>query len=363
MFLNLSSLLTSANLTYSIVYDQLLTQFGSTYFIDTILTICPCINFIGLCLNLISIRVLFGENFKSIKQFAFMKVNLINSVGMNIILLPTFLIGRRFAFANDPYGPNYLYYIYAPFVNHFSVFSALIDVSILLDRTTLFTRKFDFIKKYSVRLVCSISFVYSLIIGLQLFYVYAPELLQAYLSETITIKFYFLSRNQFVQTQLGSILLYALSFFKDFAPMALVTTFNIISTVLLKRYLTQRSKKFKMDHLSKNISQLKTKSAMNESVSLQQSNFTAPNTQVDESKPQTSRNVESNNRKPKVSRTDRSATMMAIVFSLMTIVERTFVLLTTFFSAISEVLIAYHGGALLTLINSIRHSLNFLILY
>jgi hypothetical protein len=373
MFLNLSSLMTSANLTYSNVYDQLLTQFGSTYFTDTIFMVSPCINFIGLWLNLISIRVLFGENFKSIRQFAFMKVNLINSAVINILMLPVFLIGKRFAFANDPYGPYYLYYLYAPFLSQCSVFSALIDVSILLDRITLFTRKLDFIKKYSVRFMCLILFTYTLFIGLSHFVFIKPDLLEAYLSETSTIKFYFVNRSQFVESQLGSILLYVMSFFKDFVSAALVTSFSFISTVLFKRYLTQRSKKFKIDPSSRNISQLKTKRDVNESASLQQSKAIVPsdlakanassNTQVDESKPQSSRNATSNNQKPKISRADRSATLMAIVFSLITIVERTFALLSAVLTSISEVLIAYNLAALLTLIYSMRHSFNFLILY
>jgi hypothetical protein len=122
MFLNLSSLLTNANLTPSMVYNQLLVQLGSTYITDTLFLISSCINLIGLCLNLLSIRVLFDEKFKSsIKLFGYMKVYLVNSISICIMLLPAFLISRRFWFANEPYGTMYSCYIYAPLVTACSV--------------------------------------------------------------------------------------------------------------------------------------------------------------------------------------------------------------------------------------------------
>jgi hypothetical protein len=378
MFLNLSSSLTNFNLTISIIYEQLLVKLGSTYFIDTIYLICSFIMCIGFCLNLIGLRVLFNEKFKSIKLFNFMKVYLVNSALICFIMLPVFLLGRRFAFANEPYGTVYACYIYAPLVNVCYVFSALIDVAISMDRITLFTRMFDFTKKYSMRWTCLISLAYSLISGLMFIFLYYPGTLVAYLSETVTLKFYFLSPTGVLAGQFGSFLLFLMLLLKDILPVALVITFNIISTVLLKRYLTHRSKRFHMSALNnknnKSQTQATTKSATNESNSLQQFNGlahisvkenNASNSHANEfkSKPQTSKNATSNSRKTKISRADRSATVMTILISFMSIIERLLVIGLNICLTLSQPMIAYHLGGFLTLVCTIRHTANFLLLY
>jgi hypothetical protein len=203
MFLNLSSLLTKANFTYSIVYEQLLVQLGSTYLIDTIYSISSCVSFVGLCLNLITIRVLLGEQFKTKKLFDYMRVYLINSATISFLMLPAFLLGRRFAFANAPYGTLYACYIYGPLVTVCYAFSALLDIAIVSDRLTLFTKKFDFVKKYSVRSVCAVSFGYSLLVGLMFYAFYYPGTLVAYLSETNKWRFYFLKPTQLLKSPYG----------------------------------------------------------------------------------------------------------------------------------------------------------------
>jgi hypothetical protein len=267
MFLNLSSLLTNDNLSYSIVYKQLLAQFGSTYFTEVLFVLTTFISIIGLCLNLITIGVLFGEKFKSKKLFDYIKFYVINSTAICIISLPGLLMGKQFVFTNQPYGPYFLCYIYGPLLDAFYVFSSLIDVAILLDRIALFTRRFDFAKNYSVRSVSALSYACGLLIGIQFLLTYYPEALVTYLSQTVTVRFYFVNSTQFITSQIGTILLYIKLFIKDIVTVALVATFNIISIALLRRYLKQRSKLLKIDNLNtKNNTLAINKSATDESL-------------------------------------------------------------------------------------------------
>jgi hypothetical protein len=360
MLLNLSS--SMANLTYPMLYDGLLKQFGSTYFIDIVFLVSSCLSIIGLCLNLVSVRVLLGERFKSKKLFYFMRVYLINSTIVCVMLLPAFLLGKRIAFAHEPYGTYYICYIYSPLMTG-CVFSSLIDMAIVLDRITVFTEKFDFVKKYSTRVISIISFVISLIIG-PLYYPTAyPDSLVIYLNETISLRFYFTKPSQFAESSFGSTMIYLILFLKDIVGFVLLSTLNIASIVLLKRYLIHKSKMFNMTHLNKRITQQKSKSKfLHQPRSCYK--IDVSNRPTDKSKPQTtSRNmIMLNNRRPiKISRTDRSATIMAIGLSLMSMIEHALIIATAFFFAISQTMIAFHFGTLLTLTYSIRHSSNFFI--
>jgi hypothetical protein len=305
-----------------------------------------------------------------------MKVYIINSTIICLLLLPSFLHSRRFVFANEPYGTVFACYVYRPLVNVFYVFTALIDVAILLDRITLFTRKFDFAKSISLRLVCSISLICGLLIGGQFYAFGYPETLVAYLSQTVTFKFYFVKSTQFVESLVGSILYYIVLFIKDVLTAALVTTFNVISMILFKQYLTLRSKRFSIGHLNNNNAQLRKNKSVHfncTSLSLPQSNannstykkMNAPIklTQMDEPLPTTSIKATSLNKKPKISRTDRSTTMMAIILSLISIVEHSLAIFANIFILSSQPLLAVHFAASLALFISIRHSLNLFILY
>jgi hypothetical protein len=243
--------MTRSNVSFAILYEQLLTRLGFIYFVDIIFLTSSCISFIDLCLDLVSICILFNKKFKSIKLFDYMKVYVINSTVVCILSLPAFLISRRFAFANEfAYGTIFVCYIYGPLVNTCYVLSALIDVAVLLDRITLFTRKFDFVNRYSLRLVCSTSLICGLLIGGQFYIFYYPETLEVYLSPTLTLKFFYTNATKFADGLFGSILFYIVLFLKDILTTALVTKFNIISIVLFKRYLTQRSKLFNVDNLN-----------------------------------------------------------------------------------------------------------------
>jgi hypothetical protein len=370
MFLNLSEFMTKANLTYSILYNQLLTQIGSTYLTDINFSLAACVGFIGLFFNLMSIRVLFGGKFKSIRLFDYLKVNLINSTAVCIISTPLFIMSKRFMFTSEIYGTFYLAYIYGPILEILDVISSLIDVAILLDRITLFTRKFDFFKRLSFRTICIIALVCALLIGLQFYHSYYPEKLEAYLSENTTLRFYFLSTSSFAQTQLGSIKLGIVLFLKDVVTVTLISTFNIISVVLLRRYIAKRAKNLNLTNLNKKIDEKSTKN-LNVLPVPQQSNSLVSvsakldtlKTQLPKSKPQTSRYIAPLNQKQKISSADRSSTQMAIVLSLLSIFEHTIVIVTNFLLLTGNINIGYITGSFTTLNISIRHSCNFLILY
>jgi hypothetical protein len=373
----MSSLILNQNFTYSMVNELLLVQLGSTYLIDSIYLSSSCVNVFGIILNIMGIGVLFNNKFKSIKLFDLMRIYLIYNTAICISLVPAFLIGRRFAFANEPYGSYYIYCIYAPIVYTCSVSSALIDVAILLDRITLFTRKFDLIKKISVRSICLISFIFGLLIATPYYAFFHRQIIEAYLSETVTLKFFVVRRTAFLETQFGLILYLTFLFLKDVVTVALVAAFNIVSIVLFKSYLAQRAVKFKMNYLNNknnNTSKFhKQSDTIENNNSLQQTNSLVsafakvsasnnmPETDV---KPQTSSNVTTQlNRKRKITNADKSATLMAIVLSLFSIFEHSLTILLNIFSISGLNSLTLQTGAILTLVVSINNSINFFVFY
>jgi hypothetical protein len=179
MFLNFSSLLTYTNITYSEIYENLLVQLGSTYFTDTCFSLASLISLFGICFNLFGIRILFNEEFNSARLFGYMKVYLITSAIMCTLILPMFTLARRFIFAEKIYGPFYGSYIYGPLANLFYMFSSLIDIAITLDRISLFTRKLNFIKKYSLISICVASLICCALVNVPFYFIYCPDELNA----------------------------------------------------------------------------------------------------------------------------------------------------------------------------------------
>jgi hypothetical protein len=100
-------------LSYSAIYDFFAWQFGSTQFIDIIYLVVSSLAPIGLCLNLIGIRILFNRSFKNAKIYDYMKVYMIISSVSCMSLIPAFVFARRFFYGHEIYGTFYALYLFS----------------------------------------------------------------------------------------------------------------------------------------------------------------------------------------------------------------------------------------------------------
>jgi hypothetical protein len=380
MILNLSSALVNSSINYSSIYEKMLLQLGSTYFTDISFLIASFVCLIGIGFNLMGIRVLFNGEFNSIRLFDYMKVYLINSAIMCALLLPSFTIAKRFVFADKIYGSFYGCFIYGPLINGCYTFSSIIDITITLDRISIFTKKFDFVKKCSLTSICVMSIVCCVLINVPFYFIYYPDSFEVYLNETLLFNIYYMRPTQFAESKHGSILRYILFLLRDVVPVLFLISLNAISIYLFKRYIMHRSKLFSIrDVDNKTSNQLRNKSGANENTHPSQSleaaaaaaaratiatcEMRALNLKQGSTQQGESNRGSRNNSKKCFTRADRSATWMAIVLSIMSIIKHSLVILTNIFVGLSEYIIGYQFSALVMIAFTISFLLKFFVFY
>jgi hypothetical protein len=190
-------------------------------------------------------------------------------------------------------------------------------------------------KKYSARSICIALFAYSVLINAPYYFLNYPAMMKVYLNETTTLSYYFASKTQFTETIFGSIVQYSQFFLREILSLILVLTFNVI--VLLKRYLVHRSKVFNMTRNS-NKTTVQSKQIAANSVSNSQSIDTKiaskrlndANTQENQTRRDLGAST-SVNSSMKISRADRSATLMAIILSIFSVIEHSWIILIHIF--------------------------------
>jgi uncharacterized membrane protein len=154
-YLNLTT--TNENITLAQLYERLLLRLGSTYFTDIVFLIASIISLIGVLLNLLSMWIIMRESqfrTKTTKFFYYIKVYLTISIVACLVIMPVYNIAKRFKFTNELFASYYICYFSSPLINACYMLSSLIDVATMLDRISLFTRKFDFVvKRYSISFI------------------------------------------------------------------------------------------------------------------------------------------------------------------------------------------------------------------
>jgi hypothetical protein len=372
MFLNSSSTIINSNSTYSIIYENLLFHLGSTYFTDVSFLIVPFISLIGIGLNVMAVRILFtNREFDSTRLYDYMKVYLINSIIVCALKLPIFLFARRFLFCDKIYASFYGCYIYGPLVNGCSMFSSLMDITITLERLSLFNKKFDFIKKYSLIIICVASIASCVLINGPVYLFYRPDVFSVYINETFELKIYYIKTTQFAESKLGSILLLSLLIFRDIIVILFLITLNIMSMLTFKRFLARKSSLFnnkRSNQNTNNIIAMRPRNKNEESTPLDETRAIRMLTLNTTNRCSTKRDYDDDediyfNVKIRFNRAERSNSLMVMTMTTMSILEHLFEIITNIFFILSNFTIAYHLGALFTLTFSIKYSLNFPILF
>jgi hypothetical protein len=212
---------------------------GSTLIGDIIdLFINPIVCLFGLISNLIAFRLLFSEQFKSIKLYNYLKVYLINSALLCLTIIGFLANSRRFLYLNSYASNFYVIHIGLTIVSTCYFYAGVLDILIILDRIFLITNKNGILSYLSTFKLCSILFLACLIINFPQFFIYEVVGIPINLSVSEARMFYFFMPNQFGRSSVGTILMYIVGFFRDFFTLASQIVLNIVSLYFLKRHLS-----------------------------------------------------------------------------------------------------------------------------
>jgi hypothetical protein len=223
-------------------YEVWLDLMGFTKLIDGMYTfVQPSIAVCGFLMNLISFRVLFGLQFKSIRLFKYLKVYILNSMAVCFISMFIFLSTMRYINFNSYLSIGYTVYIYVIIVNTGYFYGCLLDILIILEQILTLKNKINIVNKYSPFGFCLMAFLLCLLINLPYFFVFKPASLSVNLSESVSQIFYFVGQNEFSKSAIGKILILAVYLIRDFVTLAFEIILNLMSMVMLRKHLTKKS--------------------------------------------------------------------------------------------------------------------------
>jgi hypothetical protein len=319
-------------------FEFWLSVFGSTVYVDAInLFLVPLIGAIGLVLNLIGLRILFYQNFKSIKLFAYLKVYLINSAFICLISIGNMQDSKRFVDFNSYFSINYIIYVYVLLGNTSYFYGCVLDIIIILEQIFIIKNKANFLKNSSPYKYCLLALVSCIVVNFPYYFAYRPSSLTVSLNATWTYTFYFTDYSDFAKSQLGVIALYVVYSLRDFLTLSLQILCNIILIIFFKRHLAKKSKLVK---------RLET------SMESKKGNFSTSTFNIGNK--MNTRNLSN--------KTDSKATLMVITISIFSILEHSSLLLVLIYFQAD-----FQTGFILRFLPNIfvplKHASNFFILF
>jgi hypothetical protein len=233
--------MSTTNITYFSI-EYWLEKAGSTMLTDLINLLSTPISFVGFILNLISLKILFHGNFKSIKLFTYFKEYSANSALICFVSLGLFLLTTKFINFNSYYSMFYFTHIYLPIVTTGYFYGCILDIVIILEHIFILKNKRNLLGKYKPFRTCAILFVICFIINFPFFLAFRPEIKQVFISPNETFNLYFLASTDFGNSVGGKIVLFAVYILRDLITLLLEATLNIITIVLFKKYILNKSK-------------------------------------------------------------------------------------------------------------------------
>jgi hypothetical protein len=230
---------------YYLSEDQWLTAFGSTWILDTF----NCYPYIvaailGFVLNSFSLAVFQDAEF-NIALYKYLSVYCLNN--MLICLFGSgnvfFSIKRILPWTNSYYPNAFTNYFYLPVASILNFFGSMVDIFILLDRIGNFNKRVkELTTKWSVYRTCAITFVTCSIFCIPLFLAYCSCSITVKLSATTPFTIWFGGATELSKTLTMTILLFVILAVKELGVLLVQLGLNVVSIVLLKRYLMKKSR-------------------------------------------------------------------------------------------------------------------------
>jgi hypothetical protein len=225
--------------------DFWLTQYVSTWLFDSIyLFAMTPIGLIGFVLNLLSFYVLMQKEFDRINEiYVYFRVITINSAILNLLQASLFtsMTYRYLEFTNSFEALTYGSQVYLPVTNLLYLFGSCLDICISLQRCSIFIAKLKVLLKYPPKFVCLALFLFCFLINFAYFFVNVPSYFDAQLGPNTYYRIWFFDLSSYGKSLAGQLTQYVIYSIKDLMFLIIELFFNILSIVLFKKYLVNKS--------------------------------------------------------------------------------------------------------------------------
>jgi len=227
------------------IKEILLIQLGSTWFLDSLyLYAITLLGLFGFILNIISLGILFKIKEKQ-ATYKYFKVYTLNGIIICSFLMINFYTRtpRYFDFALS-YGAG-IYrckILYGTYTLAF--WGNLISISILLERISNFKLKLEKYFKNRAYTIILIALIASVLIHIPTYFLYEirneTEFKKAFENITLAKSFPYCARANFSETVYGKVVLFLITFIRDFVLLGVEIFLTIVSLIYLKKFFKKK---------------------------------------------------------------------------------------------------------------------------
>jgi len=243
-YLNSTNNQTNTNIYFSKLFWQEL--FGNYLIVDYLyLYVLAPLGFSALVLNLFCLKIFYRQEFKHNQIYSYLRSNLVSGSVVCFLFATNFLFRTPniLEFTNSKASRTFGLFFGFPVVVTFYLYSSLLDIYISFERVAQFLTSFTIIKRYKPVFVNVLLFILSVITNSVYYFTYVPGEYEVQLDAKNTkYKIYFTDLSAFGRTQYGQINVFVVYIFRDVFTLFLCIGLNVLSLVLVGRYVENRKK-------------------------------------------------------------------------------------------------------------------------
>ena len=220
-----------------------LEKYGNSWIIDVlyIALLCP-LSVVGVFLNILSFKIFSSKGSSKKNLNKYFKVYTISSIvictffSFNFLVRATTILEFANSYAARFISTRILFPIFAILYFYLS----LLDIVISLERISHFLIILKNLRSYNPYKVCFLLFLVSLAINLTYTFVYYPGSVDVKLANNTNYTIYYNALTSYGKSKIGQLNIIAVYFTRDVVILLVVIVLNILSIVLLRRYLRER---------------------------------------------------------------------------------------------------------------------------
>ena len=221
--------------------------YGYTYIVDIIVAyfITP-VWFFSLILSIFSLYILLKAPFLTTNFFNYIRLYVVNCLILSLLSLTTILVFTRrfFVITNRYEGVFYGIYIFFTAQNSFFLFSSCIEICLVVERILyLLPTYFRRVKLLSFNNFFIILFINCILVNLTGIFLSEPSFVDVQLNANSSLfRIWYFGPTSFSYSTTGVILNYLGYIFRDFITMTLNIILNLLSVVLVRKYVQNKQK-------------------------------------------------------------------------------------------------------------------------
>ena len=229
------------NINSPIPLENMVRLYGTTWTVYAgslygLLPIC----LLGSIMNIATYFVLWRKPFQSSTIFKYLRLNVLNSLILCLLLMTRFIISvYKFDFTNSYIISIYGNFIFGPFLSILYLNGNLLDILIIIERIIKVHPISSIKRMIKMKYFWVFLLILSLFINIPSFFLTKPAYVDIMLNNSTLVRNHFTRETEFSVTTFGKILTYLMFFIRDFITLVVKIWLNVVSIVLIKKYLSK----------------------------------------------------------------------------------------------------------------------------